>query len=81
MGAADATIMLAKMITKRSEVDLRQPFDELTEEQKESVQGWLSFFEGKYPLAGYLTDGVIPRSLESEDVAPQEETAKAAKEE
>jgi membrane-associated progesterone receptor component len=64
--ARDATIMLAKMETDPTKVDHMQPLDTLTQEQRASVDGWASFFDGKYPLVGYLVDGVLPLSVEAE---------------
>jgi membrane-associated progesterone receptor component len=62
----DATNMLARMETDPAKVDLARPLESLSDEERKSVDSWESFFEGKYPLVGYLTDGVVPRTVESE---------------
>ncbi|CAG9333266.1 unnamed protein product [Blepharisma stoltei] len=50
----DASVSLAKMSFDKKLLDMTVEEAELTEGQKESIEGWVEFYTEKYPIVGEL---------------------------
>eukprot|EP01138_Halocafeteria_seosinensis_P016404 gb/GECG01016735.1/.p1 GENE.gb/GECG01016735.1/~~gb/GECG01016735.1/.p1 ORF type:complete len:178 (+),score=25.74 gb/GECG01016735.1/:1-534(+) len=64
----DATIGLATMELDPSKWDQRS-WSDLSQGEKDTLDDWVQKFEMKYPLVGYLTDGVNAKRDDSQEAA------------
>lgn len=62
----DATIALAKMKTELAEV-AGLTMDDLSSGELQTLNNWVTRFNEKYRVVGYLTDGLEPKSVASEE--------------